>query len=79
MFGAKRARKKTALNPGTRASLAIVFPHCRANGRRTAVQMGGVLLGFPFKALKLGRYSDANGGRTAVQIGGVLQYFLRDQ
>ena len=43
--------------------------HCRTNGRHTAVQMGGVLLGFSvFKAKKPGSYSDANGGRTTVQI-----------
>ena len=54
--------------------------YCRTNRRRTAVQMGGVLLGFPFfKASKAGRSSDANGGRTAIQIGGVLPYFLRDE
>ena len=35
----------------------------RTNGRRTAVQMEGVLLGFPFfKASKPGRSSDTNGG-----------------
>ena len=51
--------------------------YCRTNGRRTAVQMGGVLQGFPFfEALKPGKYSDTNGGRTAVQMGGVLPYFL---
>ena len=39
--------------------------HCQMAGgwRRTPVQMGGVLLGFPFlKAYKPGRYSDTNGG-----------------
>ena len=34
--------------------------YCRTNGRRTAVQMGGVLSGFPF--FKAGRYSNINGG-----------------
>ena len=55
--------------------------YCRTNGRRTEVEMGGVLLGFPFfKALKPERSSDTNGERTAVQIGGVLPYFLlRDE
>ena len=51
--------------------------YCRTNGRRTAVQMGGILQGFPFfEAWKPGKYGDTNGGRTAVQIGGVLPYFL---
>ena len=40
------------------------------NGRCTAVQMGGVLLGFPFfKACTRGRYSNTNAG-------GVLRYKL---
>ena len=39
--------------------------YCRTNGRRTAVQMGGVLLGFP---------KSQEG--TAVQMGGVLPYKL---
>ena len=51
--------------------------YCRTIGRRTAVQMGGVLPGFPFlrslEARKVRRYK---WGRTAVQIGGVLPYFL---
>ena len=51
--------------------------YCRTNGRLTAVQMGGVLQGFPFfEAWKPGKYGDTNGGRTAVQIGGVMPYFL---
>ena len=54
--------------------------YCRTNRRRTAVQMGGVLLGFSFfkASSKPGRYSDTNGVRIAVQIGG-LQYFVQDQ
>ena len=37
--------------------------YCCTNRKRTAVEMGGVLLGFPFfKALKPGRYSDTKGG-----------------
>ena len=54
--------------------------YCRTNGRRTAVQMGGVLQGFPFfEGSKLRRQESTPiqmGGRTAVQIGGVLPYFL---
>ena len=49
----------------TPSSLPKVLPHkwgayCRTNGRRTAVQMGGVLRGFPFlrssEARKVRRY-----------------------
>ena len=37
--------------------------YCGTNGRRTAVQIGGVLLRFPFsKALKPARHSVTNGG-----------------
>ena len=42
--------------------------HCGTNGRRTAVQIGGVLRRFPFsKALKPARPSVTNGGRTSGQ------------
>ena len=69
-----------APNTFSKALLYKWEAYCRTNGRRTAKQMGGVLLGFPFfKASKPGRHSDRNGGRTAVQIGDVLQYFLLDQ
>ena len=45
--------------------------YCGTNGRRTAVQIGGVLRRFPFsKALKPARHSITNGG------GGVLRYKL---
>ena len=44
--------------------------YCRTNGRRTAVQMGGVLQSFPFfEAQKPGKC-------TAIQMGGVLPYKL---
>ena len=43
--------------------------YCSTNGRRTAVQMGGVLLGFPFLRLR------SQEGR-AMQMGGVLPYKL---
>ena len=51
------------------------------NGRRAAVQIGGVLRRFKFSILELiaqkpARYSVTNGGGTAVQIGGVQHYFL---
>ena len=43
--------------------------YCRTNGRRTAVQMGGVLWGFPFfEAQKPGKHGD--------EMGGVLPYKL---
>ena len=66
---------------------SISQKYCRANGRRTAVQMGGVLQYkweaycwvSPSSRLRSQESSDTNGGRTAVQIGGVLPYFLRDQ
>ena len=46
--------------------------YCVTNGRRSAVEIGGVLRRFPFsKALKPARHSVTNGGRSAVQIGGV--------
>ena len=52
--------------------------YCGTNGRRTAVQIGGVLRRFPFsKALKPARHSVTNGGRTAVQIGGVPPVLFR--
>ena len=44
--------------------------YCDTNGRRTAIQMGGVLAGFPFPQSVRGTKS------TAIQIGGVLQYKL---
>ena len=42
--------------------------YCRTNGRRTALQMGGALLGFP------SRLRREEG--TAMQMGGVLPYKL---
>ena len=47
--------------------------YCLADGRHTAVQTGGVLLGIPFLQ---GRHSNTNGGHNAVQTGVVLQSFL---
>ena len=44
--------------------------YCNTNGRRTAIQMGGVLTVFPFPQKRRGTKS------TAIQIGGVLQYKL---
>ena len=41
--------------------------NCRTNGRRTAVQMGGVLLGFPF-------FEARSQEGTAIQMWGVLPY-----
>ena len=52
--------------------------YCGTNGRRTAVQVGGVLRRFPFsKALKNSEGDVTNGGRTAVQIGGVPPVLFR--
>ena len=49
------------------------------NGRRTAVQIGGVLRRFPFlqglEASKAQRYSVTNGG--AYKLGGVMQVLFR--
>ena len=42
--------------------------YCNTNGRRTAIQMGGVLTVFPFP------WSLGVTKSTAMQIGGVLQY-----
>ena len=54
--------------------------YSRTNERRTAVQMGGVLLGSLSSRLRSQEGpAIQKGGRTAVQIGGVLPYFLRDE
>ena len=59
--------------------------YCNTNGRRTAIQMGGVLTMFPFppsvgapKALqyKLEAYCNTNWRRIAIQIGGALRCFF---
>ena len=44
--------------------------YCDTNGRRTAIEMGGVLAVFPFPQKRRGTKS------TAIQIGGILQYKL---
>ena len=52
--------------------------YCRTNGRRTAVQMGGVLRGFPFfEAEKPGKYSNTKGGVLPykLEVYHVLPYF----
>ena len=54
--------------------------YCRANGTRTEVQMGGVLLASLSSTLRSQEGTTIQmGERTAVRIGGVLQYSLRDQ
>ena len=71
---AVQQRVRNFLVTPTPSTFSKVLPYkweayCRTNGRRTAVQMGGVLLGFP-----LFKHKSQEG--AAIQMGGVLPYKL---